>query len=73
MAGKIPPLVMPSRGISVRNSQLITEMPLMMIKARITNRMATTRKLSSRKLLKAKASQNRLDLFELGLLVKLIT
>ena len=47
MAGKIPPPVMPSFGIEVKNSQLITDIPLIIINPRIRNNIATTRKLIS--------------------------
>ena len=42
MAGKIPPLVIPSSGALVRKSQLITPIPRIMINPRITNKIATT-------------------------------
>jgi hypothetical protein len=50
MAGKIPPLVIPSLGIDVRNSQLMTLMPLTAINARMTNSIPTTMKLITRKI-----------------------
>lgn len=40
---KIPPFVIPSSGAFVRKSQLITLPPLMMMKPKITNKIATTR------------------------------
>ncbi len=53
MAGKIPPLVIPSSGMAVRNSQEITLNPLTKIKDRIANKIKTTEKLSILKRVKA--------------------
>jgi hypothetical protein len=54
IAGRIPPLVIPSSGIEVRNFQLIAEAPRITINPRIINKSATTIRLIILKELNAK-------------------
>ena len=58
MAGRIPPAVMPSRGIPVRNSQLMTPMPLTMMKPSIQKSTPTTAILINRKSQNAACSES---------------
>jgi hypothetical protein len=53
IAGKIPPFVIPSFGIAVRNSQLITPIPRTTLNPKIITRIATTMKLMVPKIVKA--------------------